>query len=216
MMSEDILISALKRYFGYTTFRPFQREIIQEIMAGRDAFVLMPTGGGKSVCYQLPAMLMPGLAIVVSPLISLMKDQVDALCAAGMPAAALNSALTEKEQMQLEADCLAGRVKLLYVSPEMALAKMHSLLSHIQINLFAIDEAHCISQWGADFRPEYARLSVLRDAFPRVPFLALTATADKVTRKDILRQLNLHHPQVFISSFDRPNLSLSVVKEMPS
>ena len=214
MMSEDILISALKRYFGYTTFRPFQREIIQEIMAGRDAFVLMPTGGGKSVCYQLPAMLIPGLAIVVSPLISLMKDQVDALCAAGMPAAALNSTLTEKEQMQLEADCLAGRVKLLYVSPEMALAKMHSLLSHIQINLFAIDEAHCISQWGADFRPEYARLSVLRDAFPRVPFLALTATADKVTRKDILRQLNLHHPQVFISSFDRPNLSLSVVKEM--
>ncbi len=213
-MSEDILISALKRYFGYATFRPFQREIIQEVLNGRDAFVLMPTGGGKSICYQLPAMLMPGLTVVVSPLISLMKDQVDALCAAGMPAVALNSSLTDKANATLESDCLNGRVKLLYVSPEMVLAKMHSLLSHLQISLFAIDEAHCISQWGSDFRPEYARLNVLRDAFPRVPFLALTATADKVTRKDIVRQLNLRSPRLFVSSFDRPNLSLMLVKEM--
>jgi len=206
------LQEALKKYFGYTSFRPHQEEIVQYALSGRDCLVLIPTGGGKSICYQLPALLMKGVTIVISPLISLMKDQVDALRAAGLPAAALNSSLSEDESMNVVRDCLNARVKLLYMSPENALARAQYLLRDIEISLFAIDEAHCVSQWGHDFRPDYMQLRRLREEFPDVPMMALTATADKVTRLDILKQLNLRNPKVFISSFDRPNLSLSVVQ----
>lgn len=215
MNRNDILLT-LKRHFGFASFRPMQEEIVTHVLQGKDALVLMPTGGGKSVCYQLPALMFSGITVVISPLISLMKDQVDALQAAGIPAAAINSGMTDAEVVRLEQECFNGKIKLLYLSPESALAKIESFLSHLEISLFSIDEAHCISQWGADFRPEYARLKELRKAFPKVPILALTATADKVTRKDILCQLDLRDPQVFISSFDRPNLSLSVLKGMKS
>lgn len=201
----------LKRYFGFDTFRPNQREIIEEIMSGHDCLVLMPTGGGKSVCYQLPALAIEGTAIVISPLISLMHDQVHALRANGIPAATLNSGHDEGENLMIRHRCMAGDLKLLYLSPEMALAETDILLKSIPISLFAIDEAHCISQWGHDFRQEYARLGELRDAFPQVPVMALTATADKLTREDIVSQLRLHGKS-FVSSFDRPNIHLEVRK----
>ena len=172
--------------------------------------MLMPTGGGKSICYQLPALLREGTAVVVSPLISLMKDQVEALCANGISAGALNSSNDETENAALRRACTEGRLKLLYISPEKLLAEANYLLRDMHISLFAIDEAHCISQWGHDFRPEYAQMGILHQQFPHVPIIALTATADKITREDIIRQLHLNHPRTFISSFDRPNLSLTV------
>ena len=204
------MLQTLKTYFGYDSFRPLQEEIIRHILDGNDALVLMPTGGGKSICYQLPALLREGTAVVVSPLISLMKDQVEALCANGISAGALNSSNDETENAALRRACTEGRLKLLYISPEKLLAEANYLLRDMHISLFAIDEAHCISQWGHDFRPEYAQMGILHQQFPHVPIIALSATADKITREHIIRQLHLNHPRTFISSFDRPNLSLTV------
>ncbi|RYD81462.1 MAG: DNA helicase RecQ [Sphingobacteriales bacterium] len=203
--------TALKKYFGYDHFRPMQRDIIQAVIDNKDALVLMPTGGGKSVCFQVPALVLDGITIVVSPLIALMKDQVEALRINGVEAAFINSSQTAKQQIEIEQKCQNGALKLIYVSPEKLFSEgFQWLMQRMKISLFAIDEAHCISFWGHDFRPEYTQLKMLKKKFPNVPIIALTATADRITRRDIINQLALPNPEIFIASFDRPNLSLSV------
>ena len=204
----------LKRFYGYNSFRPMQLEVIECAMSGRDSVVLMPTGGGKSICFQIPALMSEGCAIVVSPLLALMKDQVDALIANGIPAATINSAQTESYNREVIEHVFAGHIKLLYISPERLLSEIGQWSQSMRVSLFAIDEAHCISQWGHDFRPEYTQLATLKKRFPHIPVMALTATADRLTRDDITRQLNIPDAKMFISSFDRKNISLSVISDM--
>jgi ATP-dependent DNA helicase RecQ len=202
----------LKQYYGYDKFRPLQADIIDWVLYGQDAMVLMPTGGGKSVCFQIPALIMQGLTLVISPLIALMHDQVQALKANGIPSAYLNSSLDGNQQAIIERQVRDGDLKLLYISPEKLFTQGYlDWIKSLNISLFAVDESHCVSTWGHDFRPEYTKLHVLKEAFPNVPVIALTATADRVTRKDILTQLGIPEAKTFISSFDRPNLSLSVL-----
>ncbi len=207
----------LHEIFGYSEFRPQQKEIVETLISGSDAFVLMPTGGGKSLCYQIPALHREGVAIVVSPLISLMKDQVDALVANGVKAAFYNSSLKAEESRQVLAKLHDGDLDLLYVAPERLLSDSFlERLKSLTVALFAIDEAHCVSQWGHDFRPEYVRLGQLREHFPEVPMIGLTATADPQTRQDVLQRLGLAKAKCFIAGFDRPNIRYTVVaKQKP-
>ncbi len=210
-MTLTLAKQALKKYFGYDSFRPMQEEIVETIYAGNDALVLMPTGGGKSICFQIPAITMEGCCVVVSPLISLMKDQVEGLIANGINAAYLNSSLSSLEQQAVENDLFNNNIDLLYVSPEKLVSgDFFPLLQRAKVNLFAIDEAHCISSWGHDFRPEYTKMKFIKQQFPTIPIIALTATADKLTRKDILTQMGIPDAKTFVASFDRPNLSLEI------
>ncbi len=211
------MYTTLKQYFGYDEFRPLQKEIIDRVLAKEDCLVLMPTGGGKSLCFQLPALLQSGITIVVSPLISLMKDQVDALLGNGISAALINSSLSFEENAKVIDRAKQGEIKILYVTPErLALPAFEALLRTLPICLFAIDEAHCISAWGHDFRPDYRNLKQLRQKFPHVPIIALTATATEKVRADIVSQLSLPSPHVFTSSFNRQNLSYEVLPKKDS
>jgi len=206
--------ATLRQVFGLHEFRPLQQDIIQGLMDGKDAFVLMPTGGGKSLCYQLPALLRPGVALVISPLISLMKDQVDALRANGVAAAYYNSSLAPEQARQVLAQLHAGELDLLYVAPERLMhAGFLARLQDIPVSLVAVDEAHCVSQWGHDFRPEYAALGGLRDHLPGIPLIALTATADPQTRDDVARVLGLSSARQYVASFDRPNIRYTVLEK---
>ncbi|GBE11497.1 ATP-dependent DNA helicase RecQ [bacterium BMS3Abin12] len=210
---EDAALAILREVFGFERFRTYQREIIDQVIAGGDALVLMPTGGGKSLCYQIPALARAGAGVVVSPLIALMQDQVAALRQYGVRAAFLNSTLGAAQARAVEEALLDGRIDLLYVAPERLLTdRTLELLERAPIALFAIDEAHCVSQWGHDFRPEYIRLSVLHERFPGVPRIALTATADKATRREIAERLTLHEARVFVSGFDRPNIRYRITE----
>ncbi len=216
MNNPQSLEQALKHYFGYDSFRPGQAQIIEEALQNRDLLIIMPTGGGKSLCFQLPALLKEGVTLVVSPLISLMQDQVDALLDNGIGATFLNSTLSSQEQQQREEKILSGKIKLLYVAPERLLSPrfapfLDRLAQELEIAAFAIDEAHCVSEWGHDFRPEYRQLRQLRHRYPQVPTLALTATATKRVREDIIQQLGLKEPGVHIASFNRPNLYYEVI-----
>lgn len=200
--------------FGYTDFREGQLEVIEQVASGKDALVVMPTGGGKSICFQIPALLSAGICFVISPLISLMKDQVDTLRACGVPAAYLNSSLSYAQQNQIINEMHTGQLKLVYIAPERLLRPdFMQRLGNLPINLFAIDEAHCISQWGHDFRPEYALLGELKQHFPGIPLVALTATADHATQQDILARLQLDNPFVAIHSFDRPNIEYLLIEK---
>lgn len=211
---QDRAVALLRRFYGYNSFRPLQLEIITSAVEGRDSVVLMPTGGGKSVCYQIPALMSEGgITIVVSPLIALMKDQVAALASNGIPAAAVNSMQTDEENRHILEQLFSGRIKILYISPERLLMEIDRWSRDLPVGLIAIDEAHCISQWGHDFRPDYTRLSRIKELFPHVPVMALTATADRLTRDDIASQLRLNDPQLFLGSFDRPNISLRVINK---
>jgi ATP-dependent DNA helicase RecQ len=205
----------LKKVYGYDNFRPLQEEIINRTLDGKDSFVLMPTGGGKSICFQIPALVFNGITIVVSPLISLMKDQVQALKANGIKADFFNSSISAQEEDEVIKKAIKGDLQLLYVSPEKLISVSNTWLKELNIKLVAIDEAHCVSMWGHDFRPEYTQLKVFRNSLPAVPFMALTATADKSARKDIEQQLGLTNSKLFISSFDRKNLSIAVRGQVP-
>jgi ATP-dependent DNA helicase RecQ len=208
---------ALKRYFGFDAFRPLQEAIVGDVLAGRDVFALLPTGGGKSLCYQLPALLTPGLTVVISPLIALMKDQVDALTTAGIPATFLNSSLEYDEVRERIDGLRRGAYRLLYVAPErLAIPSFAAELQTLDVARFAVDEAHCISEWGHDFRPDYRRISDLRDRFPNVPFLAFTATATDRVRADIVERLALRSPATHVGSFNRPNLTYRVTRKKRS
>jgi ATP-dependent DNA helicase RecQ len=200
----------LKNVFGYENFRPLQEEIINRTIAGKDSFVLMPTGGGKSICFQIPALVFDGITIVVSPLISLMKDQVQALKSNGIKADFFNSSISPQEENEVINKAIKGDLQLLYLSPEKLISVRNTWLKRLNIKLVAVDEAHCVSMWGHDFRPEYTQLKVFRNSLPGIPFMALTATADKSARKDIEEQLGLTNSKLFISSFDRKNLSIAV------
>lgn len=210
MMIMQKPLEILSKIYGYNSFRPMQESVINQILSRKDSLVLMPTGGGKSICYQIPAIILDGLTVVVSPLISLMKDQVDALKSNGVTAEALNSNNSEIENDRIKNDCQNGNIKILYISPERLQKELQWMRTNIKISLFAIDEAHCISQWGHDFRPEYTQLSNLHDLFADVTIAAFTATADSLTQEDIVKQLKLTDYKLFKSSFDRPNLSLDV------
>ena len=208
------MIELLKKYFGHNEFRPVQLDIIDNVLKKRDSLVIMPTGGGKSICYQLPTLKLEGLTIVISPLISLMKDQVDSLRANGINAEYINSSLSFEEILLIQNKIQKKEIKLLYIAPErLALEEFRVFLSTLQVDLIAIDEAHCISEWGHDFRPEYRNLKSLRILFPDAPIIALTATATEKVRIDILKQLSLREPKIFISSFNRKNLNLMVVEK---
>ena len=215
MGQREQMQKALKEQFGHESFRPGQQEIIEHVLSGRDTFVLMPTGGGKSLTYQLPALLLPGLTIVISPLIALMHDQVDRLRANGIAATFVNSSLTAEERARRERDAANGKVKLLYVAPERLvtgnfLFLLDEVENNVGLSLIAVDEAHCVSEWGHDFRPEYRQLGLVRSRYPQVPMMALTATATERVREDILTQLRLRDPHVHIASFNRPNLRYEV------
>lgn len=205
------MLSTLKNHFGYDEFRPLQEEIINNVLAGKDSLVIMPTGGGKSLCYQLPALRLPGVTLVISPLISLMKDQVDGLQANGVPSAFINSSLTYQEIARVQHKAQNGRIKILYIAPErLAVGSFSEFLGSIEVSLIAIDEAHCISEWGHDFRPEYRNLKRIRKEFSEIPVIALTATATLKVQKDIIEQLGLESAELFTRSFDRENLSYAV------
>ena len=205
------MLEQLKAYFGFDQFLPLQEDIISKVLAKHDSLVLMPTGGGKSLCYQLPAIQFRGLTLVVSPLIALMKDQVDGLKANGVPAGLLNSTLSPDESAEVQAQARRGELKMLYVAPErLTLPGFQRFLRSLEISLIAIDEAHCISEWGHDFRPDYRNLKALKEGFPKVPVIALTATATTQVREDIVAQLGLNKPDIFISSFNRPNLTYTI------
>lgn len=214
-MNQELLArQVLQETFGYQQFRPGQETVINTVLSGRDCLVVMPTGGGKSLCYQIPALVLNGLTVVVSPLISLMKDQVDQLLANGVAAACLNSTQSREQQLAVMDGCRSGEIRLLYIAPErLMMDNMIERLSQWRLSLLAVDEAHCISQWGHDFRPEYAALGQLRARLPQVPFIALTATADDTTRLDIARLLGLHDPFIQISSFDRPNIRYMLMEK---
>ncbi len=205
------MLDLLRTHFGFDRFRPLQEEVIEQVLLGKDTFVLMPTGGGKSLCYQLPALKLPGLTLVISPLIALMKDQVDALRANGIPAEFINSTMSNAAIERVQTDARKGKVKIIYAAPErLANAGFKNFLAGIEIGLIAIDEAHCISEWGHDFRPDYRNLKMFKNIFPDVPVMALTATATQQVREDIIAQLSLHRAKIFISSFNRPNLTYTV------
>ncbi|MEC7785153.1 MAG: RecQ family ATP-dependent DNA helicase, partial [Bacteroidota bacterium] len=208
-VDQNTLLTTLKTYFGYDSFRNQQSKIIETVLGGDDAIVIMPTGGGKSICYQLPAVLFDGLTLVISPLIALMKDQVDGLKANGIAADFYNSSQSAEDQQKILDQVANRELKLLYVAPE-SLSGLNPILNKTYISCIAIDEAHCISSWGHDFRPSYQQLGFLKKSLPQIPMIALTATADKATREDIANQLNISEAQQFISSFDRKNITLEV------
>ncbi|UKN02439.1 DNA helicase RecQ [Paracrocinitomix mangrovi] len=207
-------VEILKSVFGYDSFRQNQEEIIEHALADQDALVIMPTGGGKSICFQIPAIIKPNLTLVISPLISLMKDQVESIRANGVDVAYYNSSMTDSQRLEVRRNAVENKIKLLYLSPETLISSI-DWIKQLKIDMIAVDEAHCVSMWGHDFRPEYQQIGELRKHFKNKPMLAFTATADKITRKDISEKLSLQNPTVFISSFDRPNLSLAVRSQVP-